>query len=98
MMIIVVTMVRLLSGTKSNNINEVKGKLGQFLTLSLYLYIFFFTKRFCTHQKQKKHKNATKQKYKNASKRRKMKTSKEKTVTYSLIRVFALFVRSKKKE
>ena len=44
--------------------------LGQFLNFFLYLFIYFFTKRLCKHekapkaQKHKIHKNATRQKQK----------------------------------
>ena len=66
---------------------------------------FFFTKRFCTQQKHKKHqktprstkknKNATKKKHKTQISEQKfemcLKTSEWKKVTYSLISVFVFF-------
>ena len=74
----------------SSNINEV-------IRAVLNPLFIFFTKRFRTHQKHQKHKNATKQKHNNANKQTKIKTVlKGKKGTYSFICVFVLFVRVKK--
>ena len=43
----------------SSNINEVIRAV-----LNPLFFLFFFAKRFCTHQKHQKDKNATKQKHK----------------------------------
>ena len=69
-----------------SNINEV--------IRSVLNSLLFFTKRFCSHKKHQKHKDATKEKHKtlqvNKSKKMRLKASKGKKATYSLIYVFGL--------
>ena len=43
---------------QSSNVNEV---IREVLNSLFFYYCFFFTKRLCTHEKHKKHKDATKQ-------------------------------------
>ena len=48
---------------RSSNVNEVIRAVLNSLYF-YYCFFFFFTKRFHTHQKHQKHKDATKQKHK----------------------------------
>ena len=98
--------VKLLLG--SSNIDEV---IRAFLNF-LFLFYFFFTKRFRTHhkalkalkapkntKKHQKHKNATKQKHKNANKRTRIKNALKKHLRgkKSFIRLFAFLCLRRKK-
>ena len=78
----------------SSNVNEViRAVLNSF---------FFFYEKISHAPKAPKYKDATKQKHKtlqaNKNKKCTYKTSKGKKVTYSLICVFVLFVRAKKRK
>ena len=74
--------------------------MNEFIRAVLNFYLFFFTKRFCTHKKHQKPQKRNQAKAQNANKRTKIKNTLKKLLIgkKGLIRLFAFLCLQKKKK